>query len=80
MLNKFMEHPASVNENYFQHMGVALFFCGRFFFGAFAALIHAFFPFLFVKTGGQLVTELHEKMVSSRTQQSKKPTENLQSS
>jgi len=68
MINKFLEHPASVNENYFQHMGVALFFCGRFCFGAFAALVHAFFPFLYVKTGSQLVGELHEKMVSSRSQ------------
>ena len=69
MINKFMEHPASVNENYFQHMGVALFFCGRFCFGAFAALVHAFFPFVFVKTGGNLVNELHQKMVSSRVKQ-----------
>lgn len=77
MIKKFMEHPSSVNESYFQHMGVALFFFGRFCFGAFAALVHAFFPFLFVKTGSQLVTELNEKMVASRNQQTTTHPENL---
>lgn len=70
MLKKFIEHPASVNENYLQHMGVALFFCGRFCFGAFAALVHAFFPFLFEKTGSKLINELHQKMISSRNKSS----------
>ena len=63
MLNKFIEHPASVNESYFQHMGVALSLCGRFSYGAFAALIHAFLPFLFVKTGRQMINELQMRML-----------------
>ena len=44
MFSKFTQHPASVGETYFQHMGVALSFFGRFCYGAFAALVHAFFP------------------------------------
>ena len=66
MLSRFTKHPASVNETYLQHMGTALFFCGRFCYGATAALVHAFFPFLFEKTGSELISELHEQMVVSR--------------
>ena len=69
MLQKFKEHPASVNESYFQHMGVALAFSGRFCVGAFAALVHAFFPFLFEKTGSRLISAMHTKMVTSRAPQ-----------
>ena len=67
MFNKFLEHPVSVDEGYFQHMRVALSFCGRFSFGAIVALVHAFFPFLFEKTGSQIIHELHHRMVLSRT-------------
>ena len=72
MFHKFNEHPASVGESYFEHMGMALSFCGRFCYGAFAALVHAFFPFLFVKTGSALITELHTRMVSNRMHESKR--------
>ena len=67
MLKRFTEHPASVNETYLQHMRVALFFCGRFCYGAIAALVHAFFPFLFEKTGSELIDDLHKQMVVNRT-------------
>lgn len=66
MNSLFTSHPASVNETYFQHMRTALCFCGRFACGAIAALIHAFFPFLFEKTGSALIGELHERMVQQR--------------
>lgn len=66
MLAKFTAHPASVNENYFQHMKSALTFSLTFFTGGIIALIHAFFPFLFEKTGSELITRLHQKMVSQR--------------
>ena len=72
MLRKFTQHPASVGETYFQHMGVALCFCGRFCYGAMAALVHAFFPFLFEKTGSQLITELHQRMVTHRSWESQR--------
>ena len=66
MLSRFTQHPADVNETYFQHLKVALSFSGRFCLGALAALVHAFFPFLFEKTGSKLITELHDKMVENR--------------
>lgn len=62
----FTEHPASVGESYFEHMGAALSFSGRMIFGGLACMIHAFFPFLFVCTGRECITKLHERMVLHR--------------
>ncbi len=67
MIKLFKQHPASVNESYIQHMGTALFFFAYFCYAAFAALIHAFFPFLFEKTGSKIVSELNQRMVVSRS-------------
>ncbi|MTI08576.1 DUF6356 family protein [Curvivirga aplysinae] len=67
--NLFTEHPASVGESYFQHMGVALSFTSALAFATFACLMHAFFPFLFVKTGSLKITELHDRMVANRHHQ-----------
>ena len=66
MFKLFKQHPASVNESYFQHMGTALSFFAYFCYAAFAALVHAFLPFLFVKTGSQIIIELNQRMVVSR--------------
>lgn len=62
----FTEHPASVGESYFGHMGQALHFASRLFLGSVACLVHAVFPFLCVKTGSRFVTELHDCMVTNR--------------
>ena len=70
----FTEHPASVDETYFEHVGVALSFSGNMFFGAVVCLVHAFLPFLFVKTGSNVVTGLHERMVVSRNRHAAKKT------
>ena len=70
MLKKlFTEHPASVGESYFQHMGVALSFTSSMAFATAACLIHAFFPFLCMKTGSNKITELHDRMVANRHHQ-----------
>ncbi len=67
MLRKmFTEHPASVGESYFEHLGQALGFATRMFFGSLACLVHAFLPFLFVKTGSRCIGELHDRMVTKR--------------
>jgi len=66
MLNRakslFMAHPRSVNESYFQHMGVALRYAGTFAFCSFCALVHAFFPFLFEKTASTIVKKMVANM------------------
>jgi hypothetical protein len=62
----FTEHPASVNETYAQHMGMACSFAGPLFVGACACLVHAFLPFLFLKTGSSIIDRLHGRMVTGR--------------
>lgn len=71
MKNLFIDHPASVNETYFQHMFAALGFCGRFALGALVALIHAFLPFLFCRTGSRIIADLHQNMVTHRQRHGK---------
>ena len=62
----FTEHPASVGETYWGHLLRACWFSGKMFLGAGACLIHAIFPFLFVKTGSTAITELYSAMVTNR--------------
>lgn len=65
-LRPFTEHPASVGETYFEHMQVALCFGVRLLAAGGACLIHAFMPFLCVKTGSRAIAELNDRMVRNR--------------
>lgn len=67
----FTEHPDSVDESYIEHTGVALYFGFSMFFTSLALFVHAFLPFLFVKTGGQTVTHLYDRMITSRNKNAK---------
>ena len=62
----FTDHPASVGETYGEHLVMATGFSVRLFLGALACLLHALLPFLFVKTGSRIITELHGRMVTNR--------------
>lgn len=62
----FTAHPASVGETYGEHFVMASSFGWRMITAGLACLLHGVFPFLFVKTGSQAVTVLHERMVRSR--------------
>ena len=62
MRDLFMDHPRSVGESYTEHMRVALSFAAPLAKAAGAALIHAFLPFLFVRTASLTVKSLHERM------------------
>jgi hypothetical protein len=57
----FIDHPASVGETYFGHMAFAAWFSSRLFMAAFAAVIHAFLPFLFETTASRIIRELYER-------------------
>jgi hypothetical protein len=72
ILTTFTEHPASVGENYFSHMGMAIGFGARMLFCGFACLVHAFLPFLFVKTGSNTISHLHDTMVLHRNRSARK--------
>jgi hypothetical protein len=60
----FTEHPDAVGESYLEHMRVALSFAGPLAYGALAALIHAFLPFLFVSTASGIVKRLYARMTN----------------
>jgi hypothetical protein len=66
-LNLFTDHPSSVDESYFEHMQASLGFAVSLFAAALAALVHAFLPFLFVRTGSTIILRLYEAMVFHRT-------------
>lgn len=57
----FTDHPASVDETYFEHMAFAGKFSGKLFLAAFAALIHALLPFLFESTASGIIRQLYER-------------------
>ncbi len=63
----FTEHPASVGENYFQHCLHANSFGIRMVIGGFACMLHGFLPFLFVKTGSEQISLLHDRMIVNRS-------------
>jgi len=69
----FTRHPASVGESYGEHFQAATGFGLRMLAGAIACLVHAVFPFLFVKTGSGIIRELHDRMVVNRRQQAVEP-------
>jgi len=62
----FTEHPASVGESYFEHMGMALSFSTKMVGAGLACMVHAIFPFLFVRTGRTCIEDLHHRMVTHR--------------
>ena len=63
----FTEHPASVGENYLQHLGSAWYFAWQMTLGAANCFIHGLFPFLFEKTGSGRVAHLHDRMIVNRS-------------
>ena len=66
MLRAFTDHPASVDETYGEHMAMAAGFSGRLLLASLACFVHAFLPFLFVKTGSRIIAGLHDTMVANR--------------
>lgn len=65
-MNLFTEHPNSVGESYFEHLGMAFGFGSRLVLSGFACMLHGIFPFLFVKTGSEAVCELYDRMIANR--------------
>jgi len=61
IIRLFTDHPASVDETYFEHMAFAAGFSAKLFAAAFAAMIHALLPFLFEKTASGIIRTLYER-------------------
>ena len=54
----FFTHPNKVCMSYFEHMKLSLGFSKTFIVGSFQALIHAFFPNMFITS----TTDIHKKI------------------
>ena len=77
-MSYFTEHLETVSETYFQHLCHACRFSFTMAIGSVACLLHAIFPFLFVKTGSQVITKLHHDMVTHRDRLTPKPANHLE--
>ncbi|MEO0441232.1 MAG: DUF6356 family protein [Pseudomonadota bacterium] len=66
----FTEHPRTVGETYSEHFVMASSFGVPMILAGFACLLHGIFPFMFERTGSNLVRKLHDRMVTNRV---KKP-------
>lgn len=60
----FVDHPASVNESYFQHMRFAASFAFWLFAAALAAMVHAIVPALCETTASSVLRKLVARMDS----------------
>lgn len=63
----FIDHPRSVGESYLEHQRHAFGFGVALLGAALACLVHAIVPGLFVRTGSEAITRLHDRMVVNRT-------------
>ena len=64
----FTEHPASVNEGYFRHFANAASFGLRMIWGGVVCLVHALIPGVFCTKASEMVCDLHDRMVTNRSQ------------
>lgn len=60
----FLDHPASVDETYFQHMRFAMGFAFWLGTAALAALVHALVPALCETTASRILKRLHARIQS----------------
>lgn len=59
---RFLAHPASVGEGYFEHFTAALRFGGLLVLAGGVCWIHALLPFLFTETASRMVRNLHDQL------------------
>jgi len=64
--NPFTAHPAAAGESYLAHLRTAAGFGFQLLFAGLACLVHALLPFLFVRTGSDCISRLHERMSARR--------------
>ena len=62
----FTDHPRSVGETYGEHFLAATRFGLPMIAAGMACVLHGVFPFLFQKTGSNLVSRLYDRMVVNR--------------
>jgi hypothetical protein len=60
--NPLTRHLDDIGESYAQHCGKAAGFGFKMIAGGLACLVHAVLPFLFERTGSEVVSDLHGKL------------------
>jgi len=58
----FLNHPASVDESYFEHMRFASSFAAGLLLAGLAAIVHALIPCLCEKTASNKIRELYSRI------------------
>lgn len=67
----FTAHPASVNENYWQHLASAAGFGFRMIWGGIVCLVHAVIPGVCCTQASEMIGELHDRMLTNRRRPAK---------
>ena len=62
----FTDHPASVDESYWQHFGNAAGFGLRMLWGGIICLVHAVLPGVCCTKASEMIGELHDRMITNR--------------
>ncbi len=62
----FVDHPATVDETYREHFGVAAGFARTLAVAAAGALVHAVVPSLCERTASSRIVELHERISTGK--------------
>ena len=70
----FTEHPASVNETYFQHLASSTSFGLRMIGGGLVCLAHALLPGVFCTKASSTIGDLHDRMIVNRRRLDEKQT------
>jgi len=70
----FTEHPASVNETYFQHLASSTSFGLRMIGGGLVCLVHALLPGVFCTKASSTIGDLHDRMIVNRRRLDEKQT------
>lgn len=63
MKNIFTNHPSSIGETYLQHFKFAFIFGVTMMLGGLACILHAIFPFIFQKTGSNILLKMAHHFV-----------------
>ena len=62
----FAEHPATVNESYWQHFASAMGFGFRMIWGGLVCMVHAVIPGVCCTKASEMIGELHGRMITNR--------------
>lgn len=64
-MEEFRKHPTSVCMTYVEHLRLSLSLSTMFFMGGWKAIIHAFFPFWYVKSSTQISNQIRQHIQNS---------------